>query len=69
MRLLGTFVVLLAVGSGALTVAWESLAQAGDGRVTDSVAGLAGGAIASISLILLGRIVYRVSRPTRPEGL
>lgn len=69
MRLLGTFVVLLAVGSGALTVAWESLAQAGDGRVTDSVAGLAGGTIALISLVLLCRIVYRVSRPTRPEGL
>lgn len=66
MRLLGTFVALLVVGSGALSVAWDNLAQASDGPVIDLVAGLAAGAIAAIALVLLGRIVYRVSRSTRP---
>lgn len=62
MRLLGTFVALLVVGSGALTVAWANLVEAGDGPLIDSVAGVAAGGIAAISLVLLSRIVYRVSR-------
>lgn len=68
MRLLGTFVALLVVGSGTLTLAWESLVQPGAGQVIDSVVGLAGGAIAAISVVLLSRIVYRVSRSTRLGG-
>ena len=66
MRLLATFVALLVVGSGAVTFAWENLMQAGDGRLIDSVAGVAAVAVAAMSLVLLCRIVYRVSRSTSP---
>lgn len=66
MRLLATFVALLVAGSGALTFAWENLMQASDGRMIDSFAGAAAVALAAMSLVLLCRIVYRVSRSTPP---
>lgn len=68
MRLLGTFLVLLIVGSGALTVASENLAQGGANEGLDAIASLAGFAIAAISFTLLGRIVYRVSQSGRARG-
>ncbi len=68
MKLLAMFVALLVVGSGALSVAWANLEEARDGPLIDSVAGLAASAIAAISLVLLSRIVYRVSRSTRHRG-
>jgi hypothetical protein len=68
MRLLGTFLVLLVVGSGALTVASENLAQGGDNKGPDAIIVLAASAIAAISFTLLGRIVYRVSQSSWAEG-
>ena len=58
MRLLITFLALLLVASIALSVAYEGLVRGGSAE-----AGLAGAGVAAFLVLLLGRIVNRISKP------
>lgn len=68
MRLLPTFIALLIVASSALALAWEGMAAGRDTQPAGSAVLIGAGGIAVISFVLLSRIVYRISRPTRPGG-
>ncbi|MBI2765916.1 MAG: hypothetical protein HYX53_08410 [Chloroflexi bacterium] len=63
MRLLATFVALLVLGSAAMSISWDGFGLARDGETGARIAVLVSGGVAFLSLVLLARIVYRISRP------
>ena len=61
MRLLITFVALLALGSAGMSLSWQDFGLARDGEASARIVVLVSGGVAFISLALLARIVYRIS--------
>jgi uncharacterized protein (DUF486 family) len=63
MRLLLTFSALLVLGSASMTLSWQGFTVARDGEAGARIVVLVSGAVAFFSLVLLARIVYRISNP------
>jgi uncharacterized membrane protein YedE/YeeE len=63
MRVLLTFVALLLLGSAALTLSWEDFTLARDGQAGARIVVFVGAGVGLLSLTLLARIIYRISKP------